>query len=225
MGPTLAYNDAPRLAAVINSHPDLDHLGGLFHLLNGFQVRALFHNGREAAGWSGERWREALHATKSAVLAEGDVLIVGDPALGLRLEVLHPPRAAATEAAWTGNEASLILRLTRHGRGLALLTGDAERHSLRRLLASGRDLRAQVLVAPHHGSDRSFLAAFYKAVQPELVLVSCGFQNRYNYPGPRLRAWLDKNGIPLLYTGDSGQVSVTWPRNGLLRVETARPQH
>ena len=189
------------------------------------QVQALFHNGHEAAGQRGPIWRELRQSLAGRVLAEGDVLIVGDPALGLRLEVLHPPRAANEEeaAAWTGNEASLILRLTRHGQGLALFTGDAERRSLRRLLASGRDLRAQVLLAPHHGSDRSFLAAFYKAVQPELVLASCGFQNRYNYPGSRLRAWLARHGIPLLHTGESGQISVSWPWDGPMRVRAVRP--
>ncbi len=253
VGPALTSNDAPRLTAVINSHPDLDHLGGLLHLLEGFATRALFHNGREAAGQLGERWRQALHARSGAALAEGDMLTVGDAALGLRLEVLHPPREGAhprpmslkteffrrndgnaavemekfqkqngLKTAWTGNEASLILRLTRHGQGLALFTGDAERRSLRRLLASGRDLRAQVLVAPHHGSDHSFLTAFYKAVQPELVLVSCGLQNRYNYPGKRLRAWLTDNGIPLLHTGQCGQISVVWPTEGPLRVRTNR---
>lgn len=225
VGPVLTYNDAPRLAAVVNSHPDLDHLGGLFHPLEDFQVQALFHNGREAAGQRGPIWRELRQSLAGRVLAEGDVLIVGDPALDLRLEVLHPPRAADEEeaAAWTGNEASLILRLTRHDRGLALFTGDAERRSLRRLLASGRDLRAQVLLAPHHGSDRSFMAAFYKAVQPELVLASCGFQNRYNYPGSRLRAWLARHGIPLLHTGESGQISVSWPWAGPMRVRAVRP--
>lgn len=225
VGPVLAYNDAPRLSAVVSSHPDLDHLGGLFYLLEDFQVSALFHNGREAAGQHGPMWRELRQSLAGCILAEGDVLIVGDPALGLRLEVLHPPRAAdEEEAAWTGNEASLILRLTRHGQGLALFTGDAERRSLRRLLASGRDLRAQVLLAPHHGSDRSFLAAFYKAVQPELVLASCGFQNRYNYPGSRLRAWLARHGIPLLHTGESGQISVSWPWTGPMRVRAVRPE-
>ena len=93
----------------------------------------------------------------------------------------------------------------------------------RQLLASGRDLRAQVLLAPHHGSDRSFLAAFYKAVQPELVLASCGFQNRYNYPGSRLRAWLARHGIPLLHTGESGQIRVSWPWTGPMRVRAVRP--
>ena len=89
VGPVLTYNDAPRLAAVVNSHPDLDHLGGLFHPLEDFQVQALFHNGREAAGQRGPIWRELRQSLAGRVLAEGDVLIVGDPALGLRLEVLH----------------------------------------------------------------------------------------------------------------------------------------
>lgn len=215
------YNDAPRLAAVCNSHPDLDHMGGLLYLLRHFSVRALFDNGREGAGERGAEWAELRQLSGSRVLAAGDVLVLGDPALELRLEVLHPPRRAVAsrrrpegdgkwpgrqdrngresaktaeeqsgrsdnaEAAhdWAGNDASLVLRLTRRGRGLALFTGDAERPALRRLIASGRDLKAEVLIAPHHGSDRSFLAAFYKAVQPRLVLASCGFQNRYGYRG------------------------------------------
>lgn len=257
--PALTYNDAPCLTAVCNSHPDLDHMGGLLYLLRHCSVRALFDNGREGAGARGAEWAELRQALGSRVLAEGDVLALGDPALGLRLEVLHPPRLAAMprygtagqlpgredkkgrEAAkateeqaghapnaqaptdWSGNDASLVLRLTRRGRGLALFTGDAERPALRRLLASGRDLKAEVLVAPHHGSDRSFLAAFYRAVQPQLVLASCGFQNRYGYPGPRLAAWLAKHGIPLLHTGESGQITVIWPERGSLRISTARP--
>lgn len=255
--PALTYNDAPCFAAVCNSHPDLDHMGGLLYLLRHCSVRALFENGREGAGERGAEWAVLRQALGSRVLAEGDVLALGDPALELRLEILHPPplasrprsapkehvpreeekgrdaaKAVAKEAGhtpdvdaapdWSGNDASLVLRLTRHGHGLALFTGDAERPALRRLLASGRDLRAEVVVAPHHGSDRSFLPAFYKAVQPQLVLASCGFQNRYGYPGPRLSAWLAKHGIPLLHTGESGQITASWPEHGGLQISTAR---
>lgn len=33
VAPVLTNNDAPYLTAVINSHPDIDHMGGLIHIL------------------------------------------------------------------------------------------------------------------------------------------------------------------------------------------------
>ncbi|WP_257243224.1 ComEC/Rec2 family competence protein [Desulfovibrio legallii] len=213
--PALTTNDAPRLAAVCNSHPDVDHMGGLLHVLNVMDVPLLLDNGREHKGERGARWSAVRQECGARALADGDVLLLGDPALHLRLEILHPPRDAADAAAvYSGNDASVVARLTCGGRGLALFTGDAEKPVLRRLLRSGRDLRAQVLVAPHHGSDGSFLSAFYKAVQPQLVLAACGFENRYGYPGRRLRAWLQERNIPLLDTGRYGAVLVSWPRRG-----------
>ncbi|MDO5484396.1 MAG: ComEC/Rec2 family competence protein, partial [Desulfovibrionaceae bacterium] len=221
VAPALSYNRPPRISAVCNSHPHQDHLGGLFHLLQYFEVRKLFDNGREARGSQAPLWQNLRKTLGASQLAAGDCLILGDPADGLRLEVLHPPRH---DPAWQENDASLILRLTRHGQGLVLFTGDAERPALRHLLALGYDMRSQVVIAPHHGSNSSFLAAFYRAVQPELVLVSCGFQNRYNYPGKRLRQWLEKEGIPLYDTGSGGHMRVTWSSGGSLRLHMARPE-
>ena len=225
LAPLLAANDAPRLDAVINSHPDVDHAGGLDHLLRAFRAGALFHNGRDAAGERLGPWREIRAQVPGAVLNAGDAVLLGD---GYILEVLHPPRTPGPgedetgAAAWTGNDASLVLRLTRDGEGLALFTGDAEPAALRRLLATGADLSARILVAPHHGSDRSFMPEFYETVRPELVLAGCGFRNRWGYPGKRLGAWLAGAGIPLLDTGHLGRISVEIPREGPLRVRTAR---
>ncbi len=219
VAPVLLYNDAPRLAAVLNSHPDLDHMGGLVHILGHFRVSALFDNGQDGRGDSGwgALWAQTRRLHRAHPLAQGDVLQLGDPAQQLQLEILHPPRSALTEASspWTGNNASLVARLTHKGRGLVLIPGDAERRSLRHILDQGMDVRAEVLVLPHHGSDSSYLADFYKAVQPRMAIAACGFENRYGYPGKKVRAWLDKAGIPLLFTGRDGQVSVTWPGSGL----------
>ncbi|WP_297049834.1 ComEC/Rec2 family competence protein [uncultured Desulfovibrio sp.] len=227
LDPALTDNEAPRLDAILNSHPDRDHTGGLFHLLRAFRVRRLFHNGREAAADRREPWRQVRRLAAAETLAAGDVLLMGD---GCRLEVLHPPRAPENgpepgnggQAAWTGNDASLVLRLTRNGEGLALFPGDAEAPTLRHLLESGAELSARILVAPHHGSDRSFLPQFHAAVRPELVLAGCGFRNRWGYPGDRLRAWLAGRGIPFLDTGSRGRISVVIPEAGPLRVTTAR---
>ena len=132
---------------------------------------------------------------------------------------------------WQGNDASVVARLTQHGRGLALFLGDAEQPVLHRLLENGDDLRAEVIVAPHHGSQNGFLKEFYAAVQPGLVVASCGFENRYGYPSPNLRKWCATADVPLLYTGRHGAVRVIWPsygqehgqEHGKYAVSTGRP--
>lgn len=242
LDPVLSYNDAPRLTAVLNSHPDMDHLGGLLHLARRFEVAALFDNGRDGKGERGAQWAMLRKAMNGRALVAGDVLALGDPVQGLQLHVLHPPASDFTAhtaaklspslshplpqetiARWQGNDASLVVRLTLHGRGLALITGDIELSGLRRLVDSGQDLRAEVLIAPHHGSDQNFLPAFYMAVAPRLVVASCGRQNRYNYPGHRLRAWLAGQNIPLLRTDKDGRITVNWPtRDASARITTAR---
>lgn len=222
--PLIGDNRKPELTAVVASHPDLDHAGGLPALLEAVSPPWLLHNGREGRGSFGERWHSARRPWESAgrarVLSAGDVLPLGEPGLGLRLEVLWPPKDAEGLSA---NDASLILRLTRHGRGLALLPGDAERPALRELLRSGRDLSADVLVLPHHGSTGSFLAALYRAVGPRLVLASCGFGNRYGYPARRVRSWFTERGIPVLDTARWGRLQVLWRPGEAPRLRSARP--
>lgn len=225
VAPALAYNDAPHLAAILNTHPDLDHMGGLLHLLRVFRVDHLLDNGREGKGSWGEQWLAARTAHHSRALVRGDVLILGKPSLGLRLEVLHPPINEWNT--WQGNDASVVARLTQHGRGLALFLGDAERPVLRRLLDNGDDLRAEVVVAPHHGSATGFLPEFYAAVQPGVVVASCGFENRYGYPSQPLRQWCAAANAPLHYTGRDGAVRIIWPALGdsfgVPAVQSARP--
>ncbi len=209
VAPILLYAALPRLHAVISSHPDLDHMGGLPFILRHFRVEHVYDNGRSARGKQADLWNELRQQLSARSLARGDRLPLGNPAHGLVLEVLHPPRGESER--WTGNDASLVLRLARHGHGLLLLPGDAEKPALRELLASGQDLRAEVLVVPHHGSAGSFLPAFYEAVQPREVLVSCGFMNRFRYPAPKLQEWLARHNIPLRRTDEEGQLTVRWP--------------
>ena len=230
VAPALSENETPRLTAILNSHPDLDHAGGLLHLLRTFRVGHLFHNGRDAAGERRAPWREARERAGEGgtahALAAGDVIMLG-VGFGYALEVLHPPPMPEADGngsaqAWTGNSASLVLRLTRDGEGLVLFTGDAEAPVLRRLLAQGAELSARVLVAPHHGSDRSFLPEFYAAVAPEVVVAGCGFRNRWGYPGKKLRAWLEGRNIPLLDTGSHGRITLELPEGAPVRATTAR---
>lgn len=221
VAPVLAANSAPRIDAIINSHPDMDHLGGLLYLLESFDVRKIFHNGHEAGGAAGKKWRDLKNRPEARALYAGDIIFIGKN--GLQLEVLHPPApesgAKGPNPDWSGNSASLALRLSKDGEGLLLLTGDAEKDALKYILESERDISAKALIAPHHGSDRSLVEEFYRQVNPELAAAACGFQNRWRYPGKKLRAFLKKMNINFVDTGNSGLIRITFKDSGM-RAET-----
>lgn len=236
--PYLLYNDSTPLAAVINSHPDLDHLGGLFHVLRAFPVGKLFHNGAEAADKVKALWKDAKEKHEAIILREGDQLRVNYPNADLVMEILNPPPPPDTFAEDTrnlspkalnkylhekllkGNDASIVIRICRNGEGLALFTGDMERNAIERLLAKKVNLQAKILFAPHHGSDRSFVPELYEAVKPKVVVVSCGFANRWKFPGRTLTGWLKTNDIKMLDTARYGRIEVGVDKDGNLDVET-----
>lgn len=218
VAPALCQNAPPTLAAVINTHPDLDHLGGLFHILSTFSVGELFHNGREAQKHVQESWHKLQQDYNAHALAEGDIIRIGEPEDGISLEVLHPP-AKGDES---GNGASLVLRLVKDGQGLALVPGDTEKAGLAALLEREQDIAAKVVFAPHHGSDKNLLAPFYLAASPELVVACCGYMNRWGYPGAKLVDLLKAKGVPLLDTGKNGRISIVFDEGNSPVAQTIR---
>jgi len=108
----------------------------------------------------------------------------------------------------------VVLRLVKDCRELALLCGDIEKMAIRTLLASGRNLSAEVLVLPHHGSATSLSRAFYKAVNPKAAFISCGPGNRFRYPADRVLAELARLGCPVYVSAALGAVTATWDGDG-----------
>lgn len=213
--PELTANAPLRVNGLLLSHPHADHLLGLLFVARKAAPRTLalpqglvVEPDSKTAGWL---------AALAAVIDKADIrhLRAGDEVpLGrqLVLEVLFPPAGYAVR----GNE-GLVLRLARlapessERTGLALLTGDAPVRTLQALLDSGRDLRAEVLVAPHHGSDVNFVPAFIEAVAPQEVWASLAYDNTFGFPGPKLQAFLAARGIPLRTTAQEGTLEARWP--------------
>jgi competence protein ComEC len=94
------------------------------------------------------------------------------------------------------------------GESRVLLTGDIEAPIEAALLASGADLRAEVLELPHHGSGSSATSAFLRAVAPSVAIASAPCPGRFGMPH---RGVLDRAaalGIPVWWTGRDGAVLV-----------------
>ena len=64
-----------------------------------------------------------------------------------------------------------------------LFPGDVETRAEVELVGCCRtELPSRVLVAPHHGSRTSSSMDFIAAVNPEIVIISAGWQNRFGFP-------------------------------------------
>ncbi|MGQ0620507.1 MAG: DNA internalization-related competence protein ComEC/Rec2 [Panacagrimonas sp.] len=138
---------------------------------------------------------------------------------GVRFEVLHPDGDE-----WSDNDRSCVLRIEAGGL-TALLTGDIERHAEARLLAAHADrLRADVLIAPHHGSRTSSTEDFVRAVSPELVVFGAAWRSHFRHPRPEVVARYEAGGARSLVTGVEGAVRIWRDADGHLRSESWRRQ-
>jgi competence protein ComEC len=88
-----------------------------------------------------------------------------------------------------------------------LLAADIEAAQETQLLQrSPAQLRADVLLAPHHGSGTSSTAAFLAAVDPEFGIFQVGYRNRYRHPKAEVYARYGSLGIRRLRTDESGAI-------------------
>ncbi len=176
IAPYLHARKVIRLAALVLSHPQLDHYGGLAALAEQFAPREFWSNGTVADAPGFARLERALDAagTRRRVLSRATAPFTrGD----VTIDVLHPGALAGVDP----NNGSLVLRLV-HGAVGLLFTGDVEAPAEAQILATGAPLASTVLKVAHHGSATSTSPAFLRAVAPRVAIISAGFDNRFHFP-------------------------------------------
>lgn len=185
--PYLRARGVQRLDRFIVSHADMDHRGGAAAVRAGIPV-GLNEGARTATPCrAGEQWQWD----------------------GVSFTLLHPDSAQ-----WQGNNSSCVLRVSSRG-GSALLTGDIEALAEAHLVQT-KNLTAEVLVVPHHGSATSSTAGFISAVNPKYAIFPAGWHNRWSFPRPPVVARYRAAGVRLLQTGTSGAISVEFnPQGGV----------
>ena len=76
------------------------------------------------------------------------------------------------------------------------------------MLASGEDLRADILKAGHHGSRTSSTKDYLEAVQPEIAVISCGEGNSYGHPHQQTLDKFNALGIRSFRTDVNGTITI-----------------
>ena len=75
------------------------------------------------------------------------------------------------------------------------------------MLREPGDLQADILVAPHHGSNTSSTTPFIQAVAPEYVLFPVGYRNRFHFPRQAVVQRYREQGVTMLDTATAGAIS------------------
>lgn len=105
------------------------------------------------------------------------------------------------------NDTSIIVRLF-HGSTRVLYTGDLNHALGAYLAASGADIRADILKAPHHGTEGCAPNDFYDGVSPSAVLVPSPTGLWLSQRSSRTRTFFAERGIPTFVNGLHGNVDV-----------------
>jgi competence protein ComEC len=164
-----------RLAALVLTHPQRDHVGGAARVLGRLRVdlvldpRIPAESGDERAALAVARRERISVVTVQA----GRAFRLG----ALRLRMLWPPQPVP-RGDDPNNWATVIH--ARYGEVDALLTADAESN----VTLPIRPPQAEVLKVAHHGSSDVGLEQLLRAVRPRVALVSVGAGNDYGHPAP-----------------------------------------
>ena len=187
------------LDTTLITHPHLDHMSGIFHLLPGFELGTRYDNGQALPVGDIYRWYQAFFRSGDYhVLATSDELHMEDA----QLTVLNSTLDGRTSL----NRNSLVLRIT-HGEITMLLMGDADATVEQDLLEKGAGLKAQLLKTGHHGSIDSSSNSFLDAVAPDYAVISTDRDNIRGYPSAEVLKRFAERNISILATYEQGNIT------------------
>jgi len=214
--PYLRSRGIDKIDAVMISHPQYDHAGGLAWLLRHVDVGAVIDNG--------DRSEAAFHRETEKTIQELGVphLRVGrgdfiEGFRGFTIEVLHPDEHHFGQMG--KNDLSLTAMVS-GGDFKVLLTGDLQDSGLEVLLQTlaGQDIH--VLKVPHHGARLDIHGIkLLRRVSAEIGVISVGENNKYGHPHGDTMEALEVLVGDVLRTDRDGAVQFRMMSSGKIQVK------
>ena len=198
------------LDAVVLSHHHIDHVGGLPRVLSVRRPAAIYGPGGAPASSTAAGVADLAGARGGLQsLTAGQRLEFGP----LSVTILWPPPGRSTPTDEVNNGSAVLLLEWPDG-VRALLPGDIEPESQRRLMASWQLPPVDVVVIPHHGSDHQD-PRFAQWLRPAVAIASAGAGNSYGHPAAETVAEYHAVGAAVRRTDTDGAVVVSGDAGGL----------
>ena len=190
---------------VLPTHADADHIDGLNDVVRNFTVHAALVARAPANDAEYNKFSQTVSeaGTQVVKIQAGDVIRFG----AVEIKVLWPPLTNDPPEPARNND-STVLKVG-FGKHSLLLTGDIEKGGERALVSTARDLKADVVKVPHHGSRSSSTTPFVSATQAKVAVISVGKNSMFGHPHREVVERWQANGAQVLTTGECGTITVT----------------
>lgn len=184
------------------THLHEDHAKGAVRLMNMMQVDTLILPEDAAANAESGMLESILSAAeengvKVVYISEDTELTAGD----MRLSIYAPFERGDK------NERGLMLS-ARVGNKDLLVTGDAAESTERKLVKKQDLSETDILMVGHHGSKYSTSKELLEEAEPELAIISVGY-NSYGHPTNEVLEKLEYYGIETYRTDLSGRIQIS----------------
>lgn len=187
------------------SHPHEDHFGGFLPLLEAVNVGQILISPVPGDSLYYDQLIRQAELTGIAIsmASPGQTWSCGNDLL---IEVMGPPQKLLRGTKSDHNNNSIVFILY-YGQVGFLFAGDIEDVAVDELLRRQVDLKADLLLVPHHGGYLAAMPLFLEAVLPSLAVIQVG-QNSFGHPHPHVISSLEEAGVEVYRTDHHGAVIV-----------------
>lgn len=191
-----------RIDFMIFSHYHDDHITGLIEILKRYRVRNISF---APTAYSSPILQAFLGASAAVKIVPQEIAAAARLNFGANcfLDLLNPEFLGISK----DENNSLYARLDCAGQTF-LFTGDSGTKADQALITSGWPLPADVLKASHHGSNSANSEEFLRAVNPRLLIISVGADNKFGHPTPTVLERADALGLEVKRTDQIGTIKI-----------------
>ncbi|WP_397538391.1 ComEC/Rec2 family competence protein [Rummeliibacillus pycnus] len=201
----LKQHGVKQLDAVISTHPDADHIGGLADIIDAFPVKSVYSPRITHTTIAYRNFLQSVKAQnlKIKVAKEGVSIPVDEKSLDLHFIGPVKDYSKSDLNDWSG------VLLMQHGDKKFLFTGDAETPAEEDMLEAGLIPKVDVLKVSHHGAKEATNADFLAVAKPTYAAISVGEGNRYHHPTDEALSRLNAVHAKIYRTDQHGSIVFT----------------
>jgi len=189
-----------KIDLLVATHPDIDHIGGLRHVLKSVEVDKVLDSGKLYSTKTYAKFMKEIGKQKIPLeIAKENELIKLDPRINIRVLNTHSAKK-------NNNQSSIVLKVSFKEMDF-LFMADVERDQEMKLMKK-YNLEADFLKIAHHGSNTSSSLAFLKEVNPKVAILTYSKSNDYGHPVNRVIKNLNKIKAQIYSTAVFGDLTI-----------------